>query len=213
MSISRNSDSVNIEKRPPRAYRMRRRAAAREETRERIVRATIALHDEQGVAATSFADIAARAGVGAATVLRHFPDVGSLVTACGAHVGAEMRPPRAEEAAAVFAGLDTAEARIGRLVAELDAFYARGAVRLRAARNDRHRIAELDGFLRAVEAGIAALIAEALADERPDAGTVAAVAALADFGVWARLRDAGTGAWEEVMPAVIAAAIDSRHHG
>jgi AcrR family transcriptional regulator len=188
---------------------MQRRAEAQEETRARILRATIALHDAQGVAATTFADIAARAGVGAATVLRHFPDVGSLVAACGEHVGAEMRPPRAEDAASVFAGLGSTEARIGRLVAELGAFYARGSVRLQAARNDRHRIAALDGFLRTVEAGIAAMIAEALADEGPDADAVATVAALTDFGVWARMRDAG-GAWERVMPAVIAAA--ARHH-
>jgi AcrR family transcriptional regulator len=176
---------------------MKRRAEAQEETRERILRATIALHDEQGVAATTFADIAARAGVGAATVLRHFPDTGSLVAACGRHVGAEMRPPRAEDAAA-FAGLGSTEARVELLVAELGAFYARGAVRLQGARNDRHRIAELDGFLRTVEAGIAAMIAAALADERPDAATVEMVAALTDFAVWARMRC--TGAWEGSCP-------------
>ena len=47
-----------------RPYRMTNRAAAHEETRERIVRATMALHDERGVATTSFADVAERAGVG-----------------------------------------------------------------------------------------------------------------------------------------------------
>ena len=59
-----------------RKYQMKKRAEARDETRERIVRATMALHDEQGVATTSFADIAERAGVGPATVLRHFPTLG-----------------------------------------------------------------------------------------------------------------------------------------
>jgi hypothetical protein len=81
--ISRNYNSVNMEKRMARPYRMKRRAAARAETRERIVRATMALHDEQGVATTSFTDGAERAGVGPATVLRHFPTIGALVVAGG----------------------------------------------------------------------------------------------------------------------------------
>jgi AcrR family transcriptional regulator len=51
------------------------------------------LHDEQGVAATSFVDVAKRAGIGAATVYRHFPTLASLVIACGAHVWREMAPP------------------------------------------------------------------------------------------------------------------------
>src|SRR5450755_4010023 len=67
MIISRNNDSVNMENGVPRRYRMTNRAAAHEETRERIVRAAMALHDERGVATTSFADIAERAGVGPAT--------------------------------------------------------------------------------------------------------------------------------------------------
>ena len=40
-----------------RPYRVKKRATARDETRERIVRATMALHDEQGVATTTFAGI------------------------------------------------------------------------------------------------------------------------------------------------------------
>ena len=83
---------------------MKKRAEARDETRDRIVRATMALHDEQGVATTTFADIAERAGVGPATVLRHFPTLGSLVMACGQHVAEEMRPPTPADAEQVFAG-------------------------------------------------------------------------------------------------------------
>ena len=106
MIISRNNDSVNMERGMRRPYRMTNRAAAHEETRERIVRATMALHDERGVATTSFADVAQRAGVGPATVFRHFPTLGALVMACGAHVAAEMRPPSPADAPAVFEGLD-----------------------------------------------------------------------------------------------------------
>ena len=110
-----------------REYRMRKRAEGLDATRERIVEATAALHYEQGVAATSYVQIAERAGVGPATVYRHFPTLGSLVEACGATVWGAIQPPLPENAAAVFAGLNSRQQRLERLVAELDAFYDRGA--------------------------------------------------------------------------------------
>src|SRR5260370_19161268 len=70
----------------PRRYRMERRAEGAEETRQRIVQATMALHTAQGVLATSHKDIAARADVSVGTVYHHFPTVDSIVRACGAHV-------------------------------------------------------------------------------------------------------------------------------
>ncbi len=144
---------------------MNDRAKAQAETRERIVIATMQLHDEQGVAATSFVDVAKRAGIGAATVYRHFPTLGSLVTACGAHVWQEMDPPVPDRASEPFEGITGTQARLQRLVEEVDRFYRRGALRLTKAHADRHRIPELDGFLRAVEAGVAALVREAVKDQ------------------------------------------------
>ena len=172
----------------PRAYRMVRRADAAEETRRRITDATIRLHDEQGVAPTTFAQVAARAGVGQATVHRHFPTTGDLVRACGAHVWAEMQPPQPADAAAIFADVRTREERVARLVATLDAFYARGAHRLALAWRDREIVPELDAFLAAVEAGVAALVAEAVGAEA--ARRAPAMQALAGFPVWAALRRA-----------------------
>jgi AcrR family transcriptional regulator len=166
------------------------RAATVEDTRERIVRATMALHDEQGVATTTFADVAERAGVGPATVLRHFPTLGALVMACGAHVAAEMRPPSPADAAEIFRGLTTTRARLERLVSELDAFYARGALRLIAAANDRDRVPELDGFLIHVDAGIDALIKQALADEAPSGSLMAVLMALCSVRVWQAINRA-----------------------
>src|SRR5688500_14267124 len=98
-----------------REYRMRKRAEGLDATRERIVEATAALHYEQGVAATSYVQIAERAGVGPATVYRHFPTLGSLVEACGATVWEAVQPPLPENAAAVFAGLSSQQ-RLERLV-------------------------------------------------------------------------------------------------
>jgi len=173
-----------------REYRMRKRAESFDATRERIVEATAALHYEQGVAATSYVQIAERAGVGPATVYRHFPTLGSLVEACGAHVYEEMQPPLPENAPAIFAGFGTRRQRLERLVAELDAFYERGAVRLGIAARDRDRVPELDAGLRQVETGVEALVREALGAGCSE-GAVRLVTAMADVSVWRSLRRVG----------------------
>lgn len=170
-----------------RKYRMRKRAEGFDATRERIVEATAALHYEQGVAATSYVQIAERAGVGAATVYRHFPTLGSLVLACGAHVNEEMQPPLRENAPAVFAGLGTRQQRLERLVAELDAFYGRGAAWLGIAARDRDNVPELDAFLRQVDAGVEALVREAIGAGSPEA-EIRLMTALADVSVWRSLK-------------------------
>src|SRR5688572_6601850 len=105
----------------PREYKMRKRADDWQKTRERILQATMQLHDEQGVAPTTFSDIAKRAGLGQATLYRHFPTLGDLVQACGGHVWQEMQPPTGEAAAAVFEGLATVDERLEKLVEEIDA--------------------------------------------------------------------------------------------
>ena len=173
-----------------RQYRMKRRADARGETRDRIVKATMALHDERGVATTTFADIAERAGVGPATVLRHFPTIGSLVMACGQHVAEEMRPLTPADCERVFAGAATTAARLERLVSEIDAFFERGSFRLLAAGNDRDRIPELDQFLKMVDGGLEAMIREAIVDEAPGEPLVSVLMALCSVTVWQRLNHA-----------------------
>lgn len=65
-----------------RRYELKRRAARQDETRRRIVDATIELHQAQGAAQTTIGQIAERAGVGRVTVYRHFPDEGTLFAAC-----------------------------------------------------------------------------------------------------------------------------------
>ena len=170
----------------PRPYRMGKRAEERDETRERILKATMQLHDEQGVAPTTFSQIAERAGVGPATVSRHFPRIGDLVRSCGMHVWQEMRPPVPDAVAAVFAGLTDRAARTRKLLEEVDAFYSRGALRLRLAARDRELIPELHGFLSAVEGGVQALVREALPEAKEPALNVAF--ALTSFPVWSELQ-------------------------
>jgi len=63
-------------------YKLKKRAERQEETRLRIARATLELHETIGPALTTRSAIAERAGVGRPTVYAHFPDDLSLGLAC-----------------------------------------------------------------------------------------------------------------------------------
>ncbi|HLX33269.1 MAG TPA: helix-turn-helix domain-containing protein [Gaiellaceae bacterium] len=76
-----------------RKYEQRQRAEKVEETRRRIVEATVALHLDRGPAATSIAEVARRAGVQRRTVYNHFPNDASLFSACSAHWRARHPAP------------------------------------------------------------------------------------------------------------------------
>jgi AcrR family transcriptional regulator len=76
-----------------RKYELRQRAEKVEETRQRIVETTVALHLERGPAATSIAEVARRAGVQRRTVYNHFPDDAALFAACSAHWRAQHPAP------------------------------------------------------------------------------------------------------------------------
>ena len=63
-------------------YELKKRAERQEETRLRITRAALELHESVGPALTTRSAIAERAGVGRPTVYAHFPDDLSLGLAC-----------------------------------------------------------------------------------------------------------------------------------
>lgn len=77
----------------PRAYQMKQRALSVDETRQRIVEATVRLHGSLGPAQTSIAAIAQEASVTRLTVYRHFPDLDALFGACTAHWAAQQQLP------------------------------------------------------------------------------------------------------------------------
>lgn len=186
----------------PRRYRMERRTAAVEDTRRRIIEATMSLHVEKGILGTSWEDIARRADVALATVYRHFPTLNELVPACGERVMAIIRPPAPEAAAEIFAGAQSVADRVGRLVRELFNFYERGAPHLALSQQERAMVPPLDAGMRRTEAGVEALVREALRPADPDERTLRVVGALTDFSVWKSLVDRGAPK-EEVAPIVV----------
>src|SRR6185436_3382288 len=110
---------------PPRRYNMDARQIAKDALRRRIVDATMALHLEKGVVATSFEDIARKADVAVATVYRHFPTLHELVDGCGARVMEVIRPPAPDGAPLLFDGAASLPERVRRLACEFVAFYGR----------------------------------------------------------------------------------------
>ncbi len=167
---------------------MSKRAAAVAQTRRRIVDATRALHTEQGIAATSWDDIAARAGVGVGTVYRHFPSLDELIPACGEITMQAVAPPHPAAVPALFEHATEPAERIERLVRETFAIYERGARELRAIRReaDVHpRVAQdRDGL----EATLNALVDTALAPLDPTQQDRAVARAVVDLNTWEALR-------------------------
>lgn len=72
---------------------MVKRAQQVDETRRRIVAATVGLHGTVGPANTTVSAIAEVAGVTRVTVYRHFPDEDALFAACTSHWAAQQRMP------------------------------------------------------------------------------------------------------------------------
>jgi AcrR family transcriptional regulator len=172
----------------PRKYSMDKRRAAVEETRRRILEATLALHAEKGALGTSWQDIAQRAEVSVGTVYKHFPSLDELVPACGELMYAITRPPSLEDAPQIFAGASSLEERLGRLVDELFGFYERGAPYIETDFQERQMpmVQEWEAHMRATIAG---LTREALLPFGPDEGTVQAVSALLDFSTFKSFLD------------------------
>src|SRR3954447_25305442 len=132
--------TVSSEKRP---YRMRARAEAQERTRNRIAEAAAELHEEKGVAATTVADVARRAGVQRLTVYNHFPDLSELIPACAAHYANEHPRPDLEDALAV----EDPSKRIREALIRLYGWYRETEAMYSRLLSDRAAVPELDRFL------------------------------------------------------------------
>ena len=115
----------NAQPRAPkkRPYRLGRRADKQEETRRRIVEATVDLHSTLGPARTTVAQIAERAGVQRHTYYAHFPEERSLFLACSGL--ALARDPLPD--AGAWRSLPPGRERVGRGLQDLYSWYERNA--------------------------------------------------------------------------------------
>jgi AcrR family transcriptional regulator len=161
-------------------------------TRERIIETTLELHGEQGIQATTWPDIADRAGVPMATVQALFPTQDDLVRSCGRHFLETLQLPPRDRAPDVFAGASSGDERVRRLVETLFGAYERGAPGITAARRERGKVPVAAESLGELESTFDSLVVEALRPRRPDSSSVVSLRALTDLEVWRTMRDQGS---------------------
>jgi AcrR family transcriptional regulator len=102
-------------------YNLKVRADRHQQTRRRIVEATVDLHRAYGPVQTTITDIAKRAGVKRQTVYNHFPDELTLLRACSAHNRTLNPPPDPEP----WNLISDPESRLRGALAEVYAYYRR----------------------------------------------------------------------------------------
>lgn len=170
-----------------RKYELKARAASQQETGERIAAAATSLHEEVGVANTTVADIARRAGVRRPTVYAHFPDLAALLPACTAHwLGQHPLP----DLGPAFALEDPGE-RLQTALALFYAWYRETATMQQRLLSERTPVSVLDAWLEQSMDPVFAELAAGLAAgfSRPEARVLVAVAL--DFWTWRRLDREG----------------------
>jgi AcrR family transcriptional regulator len=188
---------------------MSRRREAVAATRRRIVEATMELHGEQGIAATTLQDVAERADVAIGTVYRHFPTVEDVVTACGTAAMELMAMPSPAEVAGRFDGARSSAERIERLAADVAALYRDWALLFRRGREAKDQFEFVGRQHRESERALDALVDEALRGSRPSRAQRATVRALVDDRFWESMIEQGLDAAraERELARLIAAAV------
>jgi AcrR family transcriptional regulator len=195
-----------------RKYELKARADSQRRTRERIVRATMELHQEVGPAHTTIAEIARRADVQRLTVYNHFPDEQELFGACQAH-WLSLHP--LPDLTAALALPDPVE-RLRAVLRGYYVWYRETESMSENVQRDRAAVAALNEVLaQTADAGLGHL-ADALAAGFKDRGRVAtrrrALIGLAfDFWTWRRLDREGLD--DDAAAAVMAQAVASAPSG
>ena len=190
-----------------RKYELKARAESQRETRDRIAQATAELHEEKGVAHTTVAEIARRAGVTRLTVYNHFADLSELLPACAAHY-ARLHPTPDFES--VLAQGD-ADERVRGVLGLVYRWYRETEPMYGKLFSDRASVPELDRFLeqnidRMLD-GLGSDLAGPFALRGRRAGGLRALIRLAlDFWTWRRLAREGLddAAAADLMAAAVA---------
>lgn len=170
-----------------RRYELKARAEAQQATRARIAAAASSLHEEVGIARTTVADIARRAGVQRLTVYNHFPDLGTLLPACTAHWLGRHPMPDLEP---LLAYPEPAE-RLRAVLTELYGWYRETAPMQQRAHGERATVPELDAWMAQSTDALLADLAARLATGFAGSDARALVALALDFWTWQRLGRRG----------------------
>jgi AcrR family transcriptional regulator len=169
---------------------MSRRAASRDETRNRIVEATARLHGERGVLGTSWQDIAREADVSVSTVYAHFPSLEDLLPACGQLVMSRARPPSAGDVDEIIGDASDTHERLLRVARALFSFYERGGPHIEVDIRER-RLPGMREWEESQRATVLALVRAALVAAAPAPARLRAITAFFDLPTYKALRTRG----------------------
>ena len=169
---------------------MTRRAASRNDTRNRIVDATAKLHGERGVLGTTWQDIAREADVSVSTVYAHFPSLNELLPACGQLVMSRVRPPSAGDADEIIGDAHGTRERLLRVARALFSFYERGGPHIEVDIRER-QLPGMREWEESQRATVAALVGAAVADEAATPAGVRLISAFFDLPTYKALRARG----------------------
>ncbi|HEY7630083.1 MAG TPA: helix-turn-helix domain-containing protein [Thermoleophilaceae bacterium] len=171
-----------------RKYELKARAEGQEDTRRRIVQATMELHQEVGPARTTIAEIARRAGVNRVTVYNHFPEESELVAACQRHYLSLHPPPDLADELAIE---DPAQ-RVRAVLRSLYRSYREREPMAVKILRDRSAVPALDALLAQTLDPAQAALTDVVAASLGRGRRKRALVALAlDFWTWHRLTSEG----------------------
>jgi AcrR family transcriptional regulator len=186
-----------------RKYELKKRAERQEETRRRIVEATVALHLEKGPAATKISEIARRAGVQRVTVYNHFPYETSLLAACSSHWRALHPAPDPTP----WAATDDPDKRLRLGLRELYAWYRETEPMTANVLRDAELLPALrsiiESGLGAYLAGVREVLTEPLATGRRRERVQAAGRVATDFHTWRALAPLGEADAAELAASIV----------
>lgn len=170
---------------------MSTRAATVDSTRAKIVEAAVRVHARQGIATSSWEDIAREAGVALATVYRHFPSPDSLLPECARAVFQGARLPTLRQASEEFAGIDSPTERLEKLVRESCRCYEQAEEWLNVAFREAHLVPALAAEISILRSSLDTLVRAALGESASESGATQGVSAIVDFPFWKSLIDRG----------------------
>jgi AcrR family transcriptional regulator len=175
-----------------RKYELKARAESQQRTRERIVAATMELHEEVGPAKTTVAEIARRADVQRLTVYNHFPEDIELFGACQAHW---MKLHPLPDLSPALALPDPIE-RVRAALRGFYGWYRETAPMAEKIQRDRGAVPALDGLMERTADARLAKLTEALTAGFGDRGRRAhrrrtLIRLALDFWTWRRLDREG----------------------
>lgn len=168
-----------------RPYRLRQRAERQDDTRRRIVQATVDLHRTIGPARTTISAVADLAGVQRHTVYRHFPDEGTLFKACAAHFLTSHPPPDPK----AWAEIEDLQVRLRSGLLELYSYYSANEEMIASVLRDS-AVMPVGGGFRALHAAAFEALAAVRPGGRPGTAFTTVLRFATDFRAWQALGPA-----------------------